>query len=37
MVPREKNGAMEITTGKLNKSNPEKSDEVEDLGLFQSK
>jgi hypothetical protein len=28
---------MEITTGKLNKSNPEKSDEVEDLGLFQSK
>ncbi len=29
-----RNGAMLITTGKQKKSNPEKSDEVEDLGLF---
>jgi hypothetical protein len=29
-----KNGAIEITTGKLNKSNPKKADEVKDLGLF---
>lgn len=29
-----RNGAMLITTGKQKKSNPEKSDEVQDLGLF---
>jgi hypothetical protein len=29
-----RNGAMLITTGKQKKSNPAKSDEVEDLGLF---